>query len=70
MSRSWDQLRTSWAYLNVYRGGWTASSDQQLRARILSSIKKIDPEVPRSMMKKVGKRVRLADRHGPLMEIH
>ena len=54
----------------VYRGDWTATSDQQLRARILSSIRKIDPEVPRAMMKKVGQRVRLADRHGPLVQIH
>ena len=55
---------------NVCRCGWTATSDQQLRARILSSIRKVDPEVSRSMMKKVGERVRLTDRHGPLVQIH
>ena len=55
---------------DVYRGGWTASSDQMLRARIRSCVRKMDPSVPRKMMEGLAKRVRLAERLGAEVMIH
>ena len=54
----------------VYRGGRAASSEQMLRSRIRSSLKKIVPSVPRIMMEGLGKRVRLADRLGAEELVH
>ena len=54
----------------VYQGGWVAKSEAHLKRRIRVALEKIDPEVPRTMMKGIGLRVRLADRHGVLDVAH
>ena len=53
----------------VYRGGWTATSEQQLITKIRSTIRSLNTEVPRKM-KNLNQRVRRADRHGLLSAVH
>ena len=48
----------------VYRGGWEATSEDQLKRRIRRAVEAINPEVPLTMMRRVGERVRAANRHG------
>ena len=61
----WDILKQ-----DMYRGGLVAGSEAHWKRKIRVVLGKIDPEVPRTMMKGVGLRVRLADRCGVLHVAH
>ena len=54
----------------VYRGGWSATTEDQLIRRIRSAIRSLDPEVPRKMMAHLPQRVRSAARHGASSAVH
>ena len=54
----------------VYRGGWEAKTEAQLKRRIRQVIRNIDPEVPRNMMKSLPERTRMAERMGVESQIH
>ena len=55
---------------NVYKGGWQATSDAQLKRRIQRVVRDINPEVPRKMMAGLPARVRLAADRGLMAQIH
>ena len=48
----------------VYKGGWTPTSEQQLESRIRKALLSIDAELPRRMIEGVWWRVRLAAKRG------
>ena len=54
----------------VYKGGWEAKSEQQLKDRIRRVLRSIGEEVPRKLMEGVPARVRRADRHGVSSAVH
>ena len=54
----------------MYRGGWVAGSEAHWKRKIRVVLGKIDLEVPRTMMKGVGLRVRLVDRRRVLHVAH
>lgn len=55
---------------DVYKGGWQATSETQLKRRIQQVIRQLDPEVPRKMMTGLSARVRLAANKGLMSQIH
>ena len=54
----------------VYKGGWEATSEDQLKRRIRRAVEIISPEVPLTMMRRVGERVRAANRQGVAQLLH
>ena len=54
----------------VYKGGWEARTDTELKNRIRRILRQMDPEVPRKMMARVPQRVRAADRLGVSSAFH
>ena len=54
----------------VYKGGWVASSEAALKRRIRIALASLDAEVPRTMMRGVGARVRAASRSGVTFLLH
>lgn len=57
-----------WALLSqiVYENNWSAQNPQQLKSRILRSVRKIDMKVVQDMMSKVKYKVRKIEEGGPL----
>ncbi|KAF0290793.1 D-aspartate oxidase [Amphibalanus amphitrite] len=54
----------------VYKGGWRAASEVQLKNRIQRVLRSIREEVPRTMMGRVPERVRRAERRGVNSSLH
>ena len=54
----------------VYKGGWSAKSDEGLKRRIRQALQEIDLEVVHGMMRAVPKRVRAAKRNGVTTALH
>ncbi|KAF0313708.1 hypothetical protein FJT64_015841 [Amphibalanus amphitrite] len=54
----------------VYKGGWRAASEVQLKNRIQRVLRSIREEVPRTMMERVPERVRRAERRGVNSSLH
>ena len=54
----------------VYKGGWRATSEVQLKNRIQRALRSIREEVPRTMMERVPERVRRAERRGVNSSLH
>ena len=61
-----------WGILKAktYEGGWEAASEQQLKRKIRQSIRTLDAEVLKNMMRKVTQRVRHAARAGTRSHVH